>query len=277
MVWTCPTCATVVTTPYCARCGERRIEARDRTLRGLLRLLVNALSSVDGRVLRSVRTLVGRPGALTLAWMDGPRKPYLGPFQLFLLANVAFVAVQSLIGANIFSSTLDSHLHHQDCSAFAQRLVSAHLQERSTTLAAFAPVFDREVAFHAKSLVILMTLPFAVLLAILFVPKRRTLAAHLVFAVHMYAFLLFLYCAVLVIPGLDRLRGGAGLESPLLDTALTVLNLSVCAAYLYAAIGRVYGSRGIARLATSLTLAVATLAIALAYRFGLLVLTVYLD
>ena len=55
------------------------------------------------------------------------------------------------------------------------------------------------------------------------------------------------------------------------------MNLSACTAYLHVAIGRAYGSNGIARKLISLTLALAMLGIALAYRFGLLLLTVYLN
>jgi hypothetical protein len=48
------------------------------------------------------------------AWTSGVRKPYVAPFQLFLIANVLFFAMQWLTGENVFSSSLDSHLHHQD-------------------------------------------------------------------------------------------------------------------------------------------------------------------
>ena len=273
--WTCSTCAATVTTRYCPDCGDHPVPQRDLTLRGLLRQLIDALSSIDGRLIRSLRVLVSRPGALTVAYVHGPRKPYLGPFQLFLLANVVFVAAQSLTGANVFSSPLESHLRHQDWSGVAQRLVAVHLESRQTTLDAYAPIFNQAVAFHAKSLVIVMAIPFAMLLPALFFRSRRPFVMHLVFAVHVYAFLLLLYSAALVIAALNVWRGGAGLESPGMDALLTVLNLAACAVYLHLAIREVYGARGISRVAASLALAVAILGIALAYRFALLILTLY--
>jgi hypothetical protein len=271
--WTCPTCATTVETAYCPACGESPIRPRDLTVRGLLRQLFDAVSNIDGRLIRSLRAGASRPGSLTVAWVRGPRKPYLGPIQLFLVANVAFVAMQSISGAKVFSSTLGSHLHDQDWSEVAQRMVARRLASTHTTLEAYAPSFDQAVAFHAKSLVILMTIPFALLLPVVFARSRKPFALHAVFAVHVYTFLLFLYCAALVLSGIDLLRGGAGLADPRLDTVLTVFNLAVCAAYLHQAIGRVYGAKGVWRIVASLTLAVAVLAITLAYRFGLLWLT----
>jgi len=273
--WTCPTCAKVVATSYCPECGERPVRPGDLTLQGLLRQLLGAISSIDGRIIRSLRTLVSRPGALTVAWVQGPRKPFVGPIQLFLLANVVFVAAQSLTGMNVFSSTLESHLHHQDWRDLAQRLVARHLESTHVTLEAYAPVFNRAVALHAKSLVIVMAIPFAILLPILFFRNRRPFVVHVVFAVHVYSFILLLYCAALAVSAADLLRSGAGLDSPRLDTILTVVILAAITAYLYAAIGRVFGAAGATRISTSLVLAVAILAIALAYRFGLLLLTLY--
>jgi len=58
----------------------------------------------------------------------------VAPFQLFLLANLLFFAVQSLTSTNIFGATLDSHLHRQDWSALAQQLLAQRLQKMQTSL-----------------------------------------------------------------------------------------------------------------------------------------------
>jgi len=69
--WTCPTCHTTVSTPYCPGCGERPLRPRELTFRGLLGQLLGALTTVDGRLLRTFRCLIGRPGFLTLAYLQG--------------------------------------------------------------------------------------------------------------------------------------------------------------------------------------------------------------
>src|SRR4051812_45666487 len=100
--WTCPTCRVTVGTPFCPTCGERPL-AGDLALKGLGAQAARSLGGVDGRLLRSLRLLIGRPGALTQAYQDGRRKPFIGPFQLFLLANLVFFTVQSLTHTKIFS------------------------------------------------------------------------------------------------------------------------------------------------------------------------------
>jgi hypothetical protein len=96
--WTCPTCNAVVATAFCARCGEEPVSARDLTLRGLAARLLHALTSIDARAVRTTRCLLRHPGELTLSWVRGIRKPYVAPFQLFLLANVTFFGLQWLTG-----------------------------------------------------------------------------------------------------------------------------------------------------------------------------------
>ena len=231
--WTCPTCRSTRLTPFCAQCGERPIRPVDYSLKALLARLVHVLTSVDGRLLRTLNRLLGQPGALTVAYVRGPRKPYVAPFQLFVFANVVFFAVQSLAITNIFGATLDSHLHHQDWSSVAQSLVAQRLDAKHLSLEAFAPLFDHAAALHAKSLIILMAATFALALPLAFLGGSNTFMAHVVFSLHLYAFLLFVFSGSLVTAILDVLLGGKGLESARMDNALSAINFSACAVYLY--------------------------------------------
>ncbi len=52
-------------------CGERRLGPRDLRLRTLLHQAFHELTSVDGRLVRSLREITLHPGALTLAYLQG--------------------------------------------------------------------------------------------------------------------------------------------------------------------------------------------------------------
>jgi hypothetical protein len=264
-----------VTSPFCPNCGERPIAAFDLSLRGIAAQLMKAVGGIDGRLVRSLRALLGHPGSLTLAYAEGRRKPLIGPFQLFLLANVAFFAVQSLTHLRVFSSSLDSHLYQQDWSSLAQELVADRLAATRSTLESYAPLFDRAVVLNAKSLVVLMVAPFAVVLPALFSRSRRPFSVHVVFALHFYAFLLLLFCLCLVAAAVVVLLGGGGLESPLVDDLLTAFVLGASALYLYAASATVYGARGFARGVKAIVLAVWVGVIVVGYRFAMLLATLY--
>jgi hypothetical protein len=270
--WLCPTCREAVSSPFCAVCGERQLDLHALTLRGLAEQVWHSLTSVDGNLIRSLLALVGKPGALTVAYLEGRRKPYLGPVPLFLMANVVFFAAESLLRSSVFATPLAMHLERQPWSPFAPAWVTNRLAALDTTLAEFTPVFDQALALHARSWIILMALAFTPVPALLFRHRHLPVAAHAVFALHLYAFLLLLLC---VGTGVEAWFGGPAAMAPWVDPAVSIGLLAACAAYLYAAVGTVYASNGARRAleVAALTVSVATLV--LGYRFALFVLTLY--
>ena len=262
VAWTCPSCQDLVGTPYCPRCGERPLLARELTLVGLGDQVFQSLTSIDGRLLNSFRTLVSRPGGLTVSFLRGRRKPFIGPVSLFLVTNVLFFATESLTGGTIFSTPLESHLHTQPWSGAAQALVARRLASLHTTIDAYAPAFNAAIALHARSLILLMALSFAPLPAIVFRRARRPFAAHAVFSLHLYAFMLLLFCIGTMLP-------------ITLDDAVSISLVLTCGVYLYFAIGAVYGGSRLARVLRSAALTTGVAAIVLGYRFALLLITLY--
>src|SRR5438045_2155261 len=99
--WVCPSCGQRRRTQFCAKCGEERLRPRDLTFADLAAHFLRKLSSVDGKLLRSSRTILMAPGKLTASYVRGERRRFLGPLELFLIANALFFAVQSLTSINI--------------------------------------------------------------------------------------------------------------------------------------------------------------------------------
>lgn len=232
-------------------------------------------SNLDARLARTFRALLVAPGALSVAHVEGRRRAYLGPLQLFFIANALFFAIQSFTHFNIFSSTLESHLHQQDWSPIAQILVDRRLAAKGVTLAALAPVFDHAAILNAKALIILMALAFVPFLPAVYFGAHRRFGAHVVFALHLYAFMLLLYSASLLLAEAQLRLGGAGLMSPAVDLALTLLNLGASAVYLWFATGLLYGARGVLRAVKAAGLAFVMLMLVLGYRFAIFLVTFY--
>jgi Protein of unknown function (DUF3667) len=273
--WRCVTCDKPVVTTHCPDCGESAVVTRDLGFRQLLIEAFHSITDVDSTLLRSFRALLFKPGTLTVAYLEGPRKPYLSPFQVFVIANVLFFAVQSAAPDKVFSNSLDSHLHGQDWSALARGMVARHLAAKQTTLEAYAPVFDHAVGVNARALVFVMGIPFAILLMLMLGRSARPFAAHIVFTLHFYAFQLLVLCALLLGLLAQHAFGGSGIPSPHMDTALFVLQLVLSAAYLYVAVGKVYGMRRLRRLAVVGALILTAGCAVLGYRFFIFVATLY--
>lgn len=273
--WTCPTCSIIHTSSFCPTCGEEAVHAGHLTLRKFAAHIISELTSVDSRLVRSFRELLAHPGVLTKRYRDGQRKQYLLPINLFLLTNVIFFAVQSAASVKVFSTPLSMHLHNQFWSPAASYLVDARLHAAGTTLKALDSSFDRAVALNAKSLIGLMVPLFALLLPPVFARSKQPFVVHAVFALHTYSFVLLMLCLALIfltgigIVGLDSKSSG-------LDQALSVAQLVVLFAYLFASTRVVYGVRGVPQLISAFTLTAVAAALLLGYRFFLFVITLYM-
>ena len=80
--------------------------------------MAQSVTNLDARLLRTAQTLVRHPGELTVRYLQGPRKPYIGPIAFFLLANVLFVAMEALTKSNVFATHLAQHLSAQPWSGW---------------------------------------------------------------------------------------------------------------------------------------------------------------
>jgi len=272
-IWTCPTCSKGRQGRFCPQCGEERLRADDLSIRHFVTQFAKDASSLDGKLMRSWRCLVTRPGQLTAAYLSGERRRYLSPLALFLIGNAIFVGAQSLTGNNVLSSPLESHLHSQDWSPLAHQLVQDRLASRHLSLDAYSPVFDRSVVFNAKALIILMALAFAPLPALLFRARHRPAGAHIVFALHLYAFILALLSVSVLLAQLDAMMGGDGLRSPIVDKILSIFNLAACGIYAFLSLPRVYRTSGWRRLLATMFLTAAIGVLFVGYRFAIFLIS----
>ena len=86
---TCQNCGTPLTGHFCSRCGQRAIPPRP-TIRELAGDAWDELVGWDGKLLRTLRTLVRHPGALTRAAIEGRRARYISPVRLYLICSVLY-------------------------------------------------------------------------------------------------------------------------------------------------------------------------------------------
>lgn len=240
----CTSCGAVVTGAYCSACGERRLRADEYSLGRLLRDGFHDFFSVDAAFWRSFRLLFTRPGQLTRDWMAGNRGGRLGPFQLFIAANVIYFFVQPYSGFTGYNTTLFSHMDRQYYSIPAgirERVVddvvgridervrveaesravegtppwtvddSVAFRERASAIEneVYPTRFDARGEVNARSLVILTVPMVALVVAGLHVLSGAPFVQHVVFSIHYMAWTLtFLMSLVLplLIGGITLVR-----------------------------------------------------------------------
>ena len=88
----CLDCGAERVGPHCHRCGQGEVDP-DAGVRQLVGGAARDAFSWDERALRTLRVLLGQPGALSVAWAEGKRTRFVPPLRLFLTLGAVLVAL----------------------------------------------------------------------------------------------------------------------------------------------------------------------------------------
>jgi hypothetical protein len=228
----CPSCGTALAGAFCHACGEGNPAVEDRSLRHFFREVADEFT-LDSKVLRTVRLLVARPGELTLEYLRGRRRPYLGPLRLYLVVFAVTVIVGTLLASGL--ETQSQGAANGFIEAQIAAMQNAVAQARSITPEeARRTLHDRTTGLMTWFSVG-VPLVFAAFLQLVYLRRRRWFTEHLVFAAHFGA---LNYVVGIVFMPFQFAAGEAGM------IALGLLGSALVWAYLYVALRRVYeGSR----------------------------------
>ena len=194
----CPSCGAPRPRRHCPECGEARVEPEELTLRHFAAQAVEQVTSVDGTLGRTLRTLLLRPGELTVEYFAGRRRRYAKPLQLFLLTNVAVLLFLQLAGIDMQRGRRTLAMYEAgrveaamvfDDGRLVKRVVELRRTRTRLTPAAFATRFDARRAGMGQTAWLLAVPLVAGALAVLYVRRREPFLRHLVCATHLSAFL----------------------------------------------------------------------------------------
>ena len=101
----CPACGHSHNSPYCPQCGERR--SKRLATGAVLSAAFNAMLSLEGPWLRTIKELLLRPSALILAYIAGARHRYVNPVLFVLVSYSFFFLVSHWLGIDPFASAAE--------------------------------------------------------------------------------------------------------------------------------------------------------------------------
>jgi hypothetical protein len=243
----CPNCRAAVHGPYCAQCGQETDNALP-TLHEFLHEYLHHYVALEGKLLHSIRLLL-LPGQLTLEYLAGRRKRYVRPLPLYVTFSFLFFLALSLSqsdrGVRVLADDSGKTVVTREATLgdVAQALhQSAGESEKedpgvAKTLTVVGNTLDaldrsgradtvRDQLLHRLPYAVFVLMPvFAGLCALAYRGRHQTYGVHLLFTLHLHAFLFLLFLLALV-PGIRVLDGWLPLAM---------------LAYLIVALKRVYG------------------------------------
>lgn len=180
----CVSCGHALAGKFCSGCGEKKVSARDFSIKHFMEESVEGFTHFDTKLFRSIRTLFGKPGMLTRYYEKGQRVRYMKPVQLFIISNIVFFVLSG--GLNLFAISLNNYMGYNGLHDAFIRKFGMH-----ANVAQMAGVFNEKVLSQSKTFIFLFIPCFATVFALLFLKKRKPFTLHLVFATHFFSFLLF--------------------------------------------------------------------------------------
>ena len=258
---TCLNCGQALTGRFCANCGQRDVPAYP-TVHELASDAFHEVSGWDGRFATTIRTLINKPGELTLEFLRGKRRSHVSPIRLYLVASLVYFLVSAAApnpqpntavvetgGIKIGVFTPDPQSRPGQAQQAVKDAQAGELteEERREALAQIdsAPAVIRPILRRAiddpkavqrgirqampRALFALLPV-FAGILALFY--RRRNYPEHLYFAIHLHAFIF----TALTVSELSKMTGSVPIA-----TAVGVTALLWIVYYSFAALRRVYG------------------------------------
>ena len=81
---------------FCSQCGQKVVNY-NKPLRPVLTEMLHEALDIDGRLFTTFKTLLFKPGQLSIAYRDGQRTRYTPPLRLYLVISILFFLLLPLV------------------------------------------------------------------------------------------------------------------------------------------------------------------------------------
>jgi len=85
----CLNCGTIVTGKFCQNCGQENIEVKE-TFFQILYHFIEDITHFDGKLIKTLKYLITKPGFLTKEYVTGKRASYIHPIRMYLFISAIF-------------------------------------------------------------------------------------------------------------------------------------------------------------------------------------------
>lgn len=247
----CPNCDHAVQGPFCSACGQETV-IETPSVTEFLHELLHHYVAAEGKIWRTLHLLLCAPGRLTSEYIAGRRKRYIRPMQLYLTLSFVFFLLSSMTGQfvpegrpevvvkkvelpAIVKSEIQADEDGKAALDFGEQVSSLIMGNWNRRVAAaggdegraLKAIFDNVLNHVPIALFILMPM-LGLLLQLLYLGRKLPYGAHLLFSIHLHAFV-FAFLTLMLLPWPGPIK--------------SLLQFFVPACYLLFASKRFYGGR----------------------------------
>lgn len=85
----CLNCGATVQGRFCQSCGQENVEVKESFMH-LIMHFIEDLTHFDGKLWKTAKLLLFKPGSLTKLYMEGKRASYIHPIRMYLFVSAVF-------------------------------------------------------------------------------------------------------------------------------------------------------------------------------------------
>ncbi|HEV7238091.1 MAG TPA: DUF3667 domain-containing protein [Thermoanaerobaculia bacterium] len=220
----CLNCDTRLHGKFCHTCGQKATSA-SVGLHDFVHEATHEFLHLDGKILRTLKLLVLKPGQLTVEFLEGRRARYVSPLRVYLTFSLIFFTLAAILPRGLDGAIKVKRTTGLKGDTEFERRLNTGLSktEQNTDL------IGNAVLKHLPKVMFGLMPVFALIIWLFYRKQQRFYIPHLYYSVHFHAFA-FLVMSVYVL--VNRI----GVPKP----AAAVLILTVIP-YHFIALRRVYG------------------------------------
>jgi hypothetical protein len=216
----CASCSQPLGGRFCSHCGEEAHDPTSLTVRHFLtHTLAHETLHVDGKIWRTLRLLLFKPGFLAAEYAAGRRRPYGNPVRIFLIAIVAYALLtRGGMNASLFlgpivlsvapasapkGSSVAQTVERFDRYGLLARMLAEKQRTRDLSSDAARERFQARLESFAEPLSFTNVVLLSAALYVMFRRRRHLFVEHGVFSMHFMSVVLI--STPLILPGLRLL------------------------------------------------------------------------
>jgi hypothetical protein len=184
----CKNCSAPVTEKFCGRCGEKVYSESDKSFKHLFEEAFHFMTHFEGKFFTTLKTILWRPGKLSLDYCGGIRRKYFKPLSFYLLLIIAYLLFPVFEGLNM---QLKYYYNNALYGNYAEEKAEEVKTKKGYSDEKLAEVFHQKGEKTSKFLLFILIPAMALVSYGFGFWKRRFYFDHFIFATEVVSFALF--------------------------------------------------------------------------------------
>ena len=191
----CRSCGATFSGTFCNQCGEKIPEPGEKSIRSFLAGLMNAITSLDGKFLRTLKIMLKKPGEVSYHYMNGKRVPFYKPMSMFFIANLIYFLFPLY---NSLNSSLYVQMNMLPHSKLATELVQQRIAVDKIDFDTFQMQYNQQSTNMAKMVLVLLVIYFSIPLSVVNYNRKMFYSDHLLVSLEACSIIILLNFVVLM-------------------------------------------------------------------------------